>query len=105
MKLKHVKTIQKARPCDKNGRFQKVTALCFSPNNMRLAVANGDRSISLYDENGEQNDRFATKPAKKVKSSHCGYYNTSQGVGGVVQNTEVLKLVKVSSGVNPDKCL
>ena len=36
-------------------------AIAWSPNNMKLAVCNGDRIILLYDEKGEKRDKFPTK--------------------------------------------
>ncbi|KAJ8919865.1 hypothetical protein NQ315_006394 [Exocentrus adspersus] len=40
----------------------KIVALCWSPNNQKLAVATCDRQILLYDEKGEKRDKFSTKP-------------------------------------------
>ena len=50
-----------------DGKFQKVTALAWAPNAMRLAVACADRSIMLFDENGDHKENFPTKPAEKVE--------------------------------------
>ncbi|KAJ3326468.1 hypothetical protein HDU76_012895, partial [Blyttiomyces sp. JEL0837] len=41
----------------------RITALAWSPNNQKLAVAGADRVIQLFDETGERKDRFSTKPA------------------------------------------
>ena len=46
------------------GRFQKVTAMAWSPNGMRLAVATVSRRIHLYDADGKERDSFPTKPVK-----------------------------------------
>ncbi|XP_063995942.1 intraflagellar transport protein 172 homolog [Diachasmimorpha longicaudata] len=40
----------------------RVVALAWSPNNLKLAVALSDRSIYLFDEHGNKKDRFSTKP-------------------------------------------
>jgi hypothetical protein len=40
----------------------RIHALSFSADNRRLAVATGDRVISLYDQNGLKVDKFTTKP-------------------------------------------
>ena len=40
----------------------KVTALCYSTDGTRLAVATADRAISMYDRQGRLVDRFQTKP-------------------------------------------
>ena len=45
--------------------MQKISALMWSPNTMRLAVATADRNIHLFDENGEQKDKFPTKPGER----------------------------------------
>lgn len=37
-------------------------ALCWAPNNQKLAVATSDRQILLFDEKGDRRDRFSTKP-------------------------------------------
>ena len=39
----------------------KVTSLCYSPDNSRLAVATADRVISIYNNQGERVDKFNTK--------------------------------------------
>lgn len=40
---------------------------------MRLAIATADRYIILYDENGEQKDKFSTKPSEKVPNAPRNY--------------------------------
>jgi intraflagellar transport protein 172 len=42
----------------------KITAMSWSPNNLKLAVCNSDRVILLFDETGEKRDKFSTKPAE-----------------------------------------
>ena len=61
MQLRHMKTIQPA--ADGDHAMQRVTALCWSPNNLRLAACTTDRIVHLFDENGERRDKFSTKPA------------------------------------------
>jgi len=39
-----------------------VQAMCWSPNNMKLAFASADRIVHLFDDQGEQRDKFSTKP-------------------------------------------
>ena len=41
----------------------KITALSWSPNNLKLAVCTADRVIILFDDTGERRDKFSTKPA------------------------------------------
>jgi intraflagellar transport protein 172 len=43
----------------------QITAMCWAPNNRKLAVVNVDRVVLLFDENGERRDKFSTKPTDK----------------------------------------
>lgn len=58
MQLRHLKTLQPP-----NDHIARITALCWSPNNRRLAAATSDRVVHLFDELGEKKDKFSTKPA------------------------------------------
>ncbi len=63
MQLRHVRTVLPAT----DGPI-KVTAIAWSPNSTRLAVATYDRVISLFDEHGEQRkDKFSTKPVSLMR--------------------------------------
>ncbi|XP_050306348.1 intraflagellar transport protein 172 homolog [Anthonomus grandis grandis] len=57
MQLKYLQTILEAQDHE-----YKIVALCWSPNNQKLAVATCDRQILLFDEEGKKRDKFATKP-------------------------------------------
>jgi len=46
----------------------KIHGAAWSANNMRLAISQADRKITLFDENGEKKDSFSTKPAKSSKN-------------------------------------
>ncbi|KAA0161786.1 hypothetical protein FNF31_03572 [Cafeteria roenbergensis] len=61
MKLRHLQTLMP--PAD---GLCRVTSLCFSPNNLRLAVVTVERVIHLFDEDGKRRDKFSTKPAEKT---------------------------------------
>jgi intraflagellar transport protein 172 len=41
----------------------KITALSWSPNNLKLAVCTADRVVIMFDDTGEKRDKFSTKPA------------------------------------------
>jgi hypothetical protein len=56
MQLTFLKTVSPA-----SDQVNKVTAIAFSPNNLKLAVATQDRIIQIFDETGERKDRFSTK--------------------------------------------
>ncbi|KAJ3038900.1 hypothetical protein HDV00_012822 [Rhizophlyctis rosea] len=57
MQIRHLKTIV-SRPDEP----LRITALAWSPNNQKLAIATSDRIIQLFDETGERKDKFGTKP-------------------------------------------
>ena len=44
----------------------KVTAMCWSPNNKRIAVVTVNRIVHLMDDKGNRKDKFSTKPGVKV---------------------------------------
>ncbi|CAD7963993.1 unnamed protein product [Amoebophrya sp. A25] len=60
MQLRYVKNLQ--APQD---GMQKISASTWSPNNQKVAVVSTDRIVHLYDEQGEKQDRFSTKPGDK----------------------------------------
>ncbi|XP_059491021.1 intraflagellar transport protein 172 homolog [Neocloeon triangulifer] len=68
MRIKYLKSFL---PAQNHG--SKITALAWSPNNIKLAACNSDRVILLFDDNGDKKDKFATKPAdpKSGKSSYA----------------------------------
>jgi intraflagellar transport protein 172 len=66
MQLRHLQTL--LPPADPPG-LQKVTAICWAPNNKKLAVCTTDRVVTLFDDMGEKRDKFSTKPADKVRTS------------------------------------
>ena len=48
-----------------NSLKSKVTSICYSSDDERLAIATADLVISIYDDRGEQVDKFNTKPNNK----------------------------------------
>ncbi|CAM9155425.1 unnamed protein product [Chrysoparadoxa australica] len=66
MQLRHLQTVvQPTQGPNGELALNKVTALCWSANNTKLAVCTTDRVVSMFDENGEKRDKFSTKPADK----------------------------------------
>ncbi|XP_015905887.1 intraflagellar transport protein 172 homolog [Parasteatoda tepidariorum] len=61
MRLKHIKTIVPSQDGS-----ERVMAMCWSPNNRKLAICTSDRVILLFDETGEKRDKFSTKPIDPV---------------------------------------
>ena len=68
MNLQYLKTLSPPEDLVPGAELPRVTALAWSPNGMRLAVATmtPDRYVYLFDDAGVQRDKFATKPAVKV---------------------------------------
>ena len=61
MKLRHAQTLVSPKKGSHN--FQsKVTALCYTRDNVFLAVATCDNLISIFDERGHRVEKFNTKP-------------------------------------------
>ncbi|ETO31974.1 hypothetical protein RFI_05144 [Reticulomyxa filosa] len=50
-----------------DGHFSRVNAICWSFDNEKLAIATADRYITLFDDNGQQKDRFSTKASDTNK--------------------------------------
>lgn len=63
MQLRHQKSI--FPPDEKQA---KVTAMCWSPNNKRVAVVTVNRIVHLMDDQGNRKDKFSTKPGVKGAS-------------------------------------
>lgn len=49
-----------------DGGVNRVTAATVAPSGRRLALATGDRVVTLYDDTGAKRDKFATKPATET---------------------------------------
>jgi len=50
--------------------MQKISAIAWSPNSKRQAVAASDRVIHFYDEQGTKKDKFSIRPADKENRSY-----------------------------------
>ena len=61
MQIIHDKTLVSAS----DSGINRVSALSWSQNNLKLAVVSSDRVVQLFDHEGERRDRFSTKPAPK----------------------------------------
>eukprot|EP00435_Cladocopium_sp_Y103_P010102 s747_g2.t1 len=46
--------------------MSKVTSISWSANTTRLATVGADKIVQLFDEQGDKQDRFQTKPADKA---------------------------------------
>lgn len=56
MQVKHMKAIVPA-----GDSLNRITSICWSPNNMRMAAVSTNRTVLLFDENGDQKEKFPTK--------------------------------------------
>ena len=65
MRLRHSKSITRA---GHPGHVCKVTALCWTPNGQKLAICTTDRTVLIFDANGNKRDKFTTKANEKVCS-------------------------------------
>ncbi|KAG8230356.1 hypothetical protein J437_LFUL000627, partial [Ladona fulva] len=57
MQLKYLRNILPTQES-----LDKICAIAWSPNNLKLAVCASDRVVQLFDEFGERKDKFPTKP-------------------------------------------
>ncbi len=81
MKLRHYRRV--LPPGDS---LAKVQAIAWSPNNQRTAIACAG-IVSLFDENGERRDKFATKPADKVRQARIPCPRVRGGRGARAMQT------------------
>ena len=71
MQLRHLCSLLPANDSDSGSLLEgKVTAICYSPNNRKLAVCGMDRVVRLFDDQGLAVDKFSTKPADKGPKSY-----------------------------------
>lgn len=61
MQLRYLKNLH---PPDEG--MSKVTSISWSANTTRLATVGADKIVQLFDEQGDKQDRFQTKPADKA---------------------------------------
>mmetsp|Transcript_43192 Transcript_43192/g.92156 ORF Transcript_43192/g.92156 Transcript_43192/m.92156 type:complete len:1765 (-) Transcript_43192:92-5386(-) len=65
MQLRYLKNLH--APVD---GMQKVTSISWSSNTTKLATVGADKIVQLFDEHGEKQDRFSTKPADKAARTY-----------------------------------
>jgi len=65
MQLRYLKNLHP--PVD---GMSKVTSISWSTNTTRLATVGADKIVQLFDEHGEKQDRFSTKPADKAQRTY-----------------------------------
>ena len=79
MQNKYWKNLQ--QPID---GMQKISALAWSPDSKKYAVATADRVVHLYNENGERKDKFTTWPTEKDNKSYIvravAFYSDNQKI-------------------------
>mmetsp|Transcript_2625 Transcript_2625/g.6756 ORF Transcript_2625/g.6756 Transcript_2625/m.6756 type:complete len:1758 (-) Transcript_2625:76-5349(-) len=65
MQLRYLKNLNP--PAD---AMSKVTSISWSSNMTRMGTVGADKIVQLFDENGEKQDRFSTKPADKAARTY-----------------------------------
>ncbi|KAI8903741.1 hypothetical protein EDD86DRAFT_195465 [Gorgonomyces haynaldii] len=91
MQIRHLKSIVPAGDSP-----NRVVALAWSPNNMKLAVVTADRVIQLFDDTGDRKDKFATKPADSKNPRPyqvCGVAFSPDGSKLAVAQTDAVVFV------------
>ena len=101
MQLKYMKNILQCQD-----GAAKITALSWSPNNLKLAVCTADRVIILFDDTGERRDKFSTKPAdpKYGKRSYIVRgleFSPDSSKIAVGQTDNIVYVYRVCNYINP----
>lgn len=84
--------------------------MTWSPNQQKLAVATADRTIILYDENGEKRDKFAAKPGDPNTAKN-GYiirgicFSPDSSKLAVAQSDDIVFVYKLGAGWNEKKVI
>lgn len=75
----------------KKDHLSRIAGLSWSPSSQKLAVATADRTILLFDENGDKKDKFSTKPGDPSAS------RTSYVIRGVAFSPDSTRLAVAQS--------
>mmetsp|Transcript_29270 Transcript_29270/g.93818 ORF Transcript_29270/g.93818 Transcript_29270/m.93818 type:complete len:1764 (-) Transcript_29270:152-5443(-) len=103
MQLTHLKTV-----VEPAGGPAKVTAIAWSPNNLRLAVCTVDRVVTLFNEAGEKMDKFATKPAEKGPKNYivrAMQFSPDSTKLAIAQSDNIVFVYKLGSEWNDKKSI
>eukprot|EP01022_Parablepharisma_sp_SALTPOND_P020315 TRINITY_DN365_c0_g1_i1.p1 TRINITY_DN365_c0_g1~~TRINITY_DN365_c0_g1_i1.p1 ORF type:complete len:1766 (-),score=259.62 TRINITY_DN365_c0_g1_i1:1103-6400(-) len=103
MQIKYLKNLNKAVD-----GMQKISTICWSPNNKRLAVATADRYIHLFDENGNAMEKFPTKPSIKGQKSYvvrCLQFSPDNQKLAVAQSDNIVFIYKLGLEWNDKKSI
>ncbi|XP_052741813.1 intraflagellar transport protein 172 homolog [Bicyclus anynana] len=97
MRLKYSKTILEAQDTD-----SPVADVCWSPNNVKLAVATAERIVLLFDRDGVRRDKFSTKPSdpaagKKSYVITCLAFSENSELLGVAQSDNMVFVYRVGA--------
>ncbi len=102
MQLKYLKSLIEAED-----GAAKITAMGWSPNNLKLAVVTADRVVQLFDESGEKRDKFSTKPAdpkygKKSYIVRAVEFSPDSTRLAVAQTDNIVFVYKIGDDWSPD---
>lgn len=91
-------------------QINEICGLTWSPNQQKLAVATVDRTIILYDENGEKRDKFASKSGDP-NTPKTGYiirgicFSPDSTKLAVAQSDDIVFVYKLGTGWNEKKVI
>ena len=103
MQIKYLKNLNKAVD-----GMQKVSAICWSLNNKKLAVAKADRNVHLYDENGTAMEKFPTKPTIKGQKSYvvrAMQFSPDNQKIAIAQSDNIVFVYKIGAEWNEKKSI
>lgn len=86
MQLKYLRTVMEPQPL-----IHRISAMAWSPNNAKFAVATPDRVVLLFNEAGERKDKFTTKPSDPAASK------TSYAIRGLAFSSDSTRLAVAQS--------
>lgn len=91
-------------------QINEICGLTWSPNQQKLAVANADRTIILFDEHGDKRDKFAAKPGDP-NTPKTGYiirsicFSPDSTKLAVAQSDNIVFVYKLGVGWNEKKVI
>lgn len=95
MQLRYLKNLN--APAD---GMCKVTSIAWSSNTTRLATVGADKIVQLFDEHGEKQDRFSTKPADKAARTYavrCIEFSPDSSKLAVAQSDNIVFIYKLGT--------
>ena len=74
----------------------KVTAVCYSPNNRRLAVCGSDRVVRLFDDQGRPADKFSlSRPTEGQRCCEAMSFSPDSTKLAIAQSDNIVFVYKL----------